>query len=149
MGGLTAQGQPSGTVPKATHTTYGAGLPPEWKVVGTGRFTEDEQVDLLLQNRQNGDVVVWEMNGFFRQASRFLTDLVGDPNYWVAATGDFNRDGVTDIVWRHQTEQRCVAYWLMRINAGGPPSRLQNRQRLRRRGAGRVQLAGWITEVGS
>jgi hypothetical protein len=51
--------------------------------------------------------------GFTRLTGIYLTQYLTDVNYWVMATGDFNRDGMTDLIWRHQTEQHCVAYWLM------------------------------------
>jgi hypothetical protein len=119
MGGLNAAQQPSGSVYKDTHLVDSGGIPPTWKIVGSGRFTPDEDIDLLWQDRTDGRLVVWPMHGFTREPNGvYLTDYLTDANYWVGAVGDYNGDGVTDLIWRHQTEQRCVAYWLMEFRSG-------------------------------
>ena len=125
MGGASGT---DGTQWRATHTVWSEGLDPAWAVVGSGRFSGDAATDLLLQNRTDGKLVVWPLVGFVRQAGVYLPESsqANDPNYWVQATGDFNRDGQTDLIWRHQTEQRCVAYWLMSAGSAAlaPPTRL-------------------------
>jgi YD repeat-containing protein len=94
-------------------TQVGSPAGAAWKVVGTGRFDADAKTDLLLQNHTTGDLKIWHLNGVTFLGEDAASEPPIDPNYWVVGTGDFNHDGVTDLVWKHQTQLNCVAIWLM------------------------------------
>jgi hypothetical protein len=74
-----------------------------WYIVGTGDFNNDGNVDLLLRYHwwdNTGSNVIWLMNGNQHIDTVFL-DRVADNNWHIVGTGDFNKDGNTDILWRY------------------------------------------------
>ena len=81
---------------------------PNWRVKATGDFNGDGHADIVWQ-KVNGDVVVWETNGFGVIGSADL----GDPgqDWHVKATGDFNHDGRSDILWQNASGE--VVIWAM------------------------------------
>jgi hypothetical protein len=86
----------------------------QWHVVGTGDFNGDGRSDILWRH-DSGLIVDWlgQPNGSLRDnGSSFL---VNPGNQWqVAGTGDFNGDGRTDILWRH--DSGVVVDWLGQSN---------------------------------
>ena len=73
-----------------------------WQMVGTGDFNVDGKADILWRHWVSGEVVVWHMNGVVLQSGTFLTPpAFADVNWQMVGTGDFNGDGRTDILWRH------------------------------------------------
>lgn len=79
------------------------------------------QSDLLWRNRQSGENALWQLNGtkFSGSATEaqlnqnvFTTTPVADANWKMKGAGDFNGDGLGDLVWRN--EQTGVnAVWYM------------------------------------
>lgn len=75
--------------------------------------TKAARADLLWRNYSSGQNAVWLMDGN-TLVSSFYTNPVGDPNWKIQTTGDFNGDGISDYVWRNYgTGQNVI--WL--INA--------------------------------
>jgi hypothetical protein len=85
----------------------------DWKVVGTGDFNGDGHPDLLWHHQTQGWVSAWLMNGL-RQVTgvSLVPDRVADTAWKIVATGDFNGDGMRDILWQHDTEG-WISVWLM------------------------------------
>jgi hypothetical protein len=89
---------------------------PSWHAVATGDFNGDGHSDILWQN-DNGTVVDWLMNstGNGLIGGSTLGNNPGSPNpgpTWHAkATGDFNGDGHSDILW--QNDNGGVVDWLI------------------------------------
>lgn len=73
--------------------------------------TKASRSDLLWRNTSSGQDAVWQMNGS-TLVSSFYTVTVGDPNWKIQATGDFNSDGAPDYVWRNYSTGQNVI-WLM------------------------------------
>ncbi|MBV9815493.1 MAG: VCBS repeat-containing protein, partial [Alphaproteobacteria bacterium] len=115
----------------ADGTFQAAGLqavPNQWQIAGSGDFNHDGVTDLLWRCIDAtgsvcpaGQVAIWLMNpdGSLKQAVGGQTVPLG---WAIAGTGDFNGDGVADILWRctDATGSACptgqVAIWLMNID---------------------------------
>lgn len=95
-----------------------------WQIFGADDFNHDDKTDLMFRNTTNGVVEFWLMDGNTAPPARVgaAVPLTGAAslalNWQVAATGDLNRDGRPDILWRNTTSQKLVG-WLMGQN-GAP-----------------------------
>jgi subtilisin len=104
---------------------------PAWNLAGAVDFNGDRQRDLLWHNLDDGSLVVWLMNGERRTQTRSLTpNRMPDANWQIAAVGDMNSDGNSDLVWQHETDGR-IKVWFMsgltRASEGAfSPSRIAN-----------------------
>jgi hypothetical protein len=76
----------------------------DWRIVGTGDFDGDGNTDILWRNTGAGQFTgfncIWYMSGGVVSGYAY-PDRVLDLNWKIEGTGDFNRDGYTDIVWRY------------------------------------------------
>jgi hypothetical protein len=98
-----------------------------WRILATGDFDGDCQSDILWRYEgngpQQGQVLAWLMDRHKLRAG-CLMPAVTDLNWKVGGTGDFDRDGQTDIVWQYQASggnSGIVVIWLMdgcRFRAG-------------------------------
>ncbi len=66
--------------------------------------------DLLWRNSAEGTNTTWSMDGTRYVKNRDLTP-VKDPNWQLVATGDYNRDGQDDLLWRNSDGN--LAWWVM------------------------------------
>ena len=76
--------------------------------------TKTSRADLLWRNYNGGQNVVWLMNGN-SLISGLYTSPVGDPNWKIQATADFNGDAAPDYVWRNYSTGQDIV-WLMNAN---------------------------------
>jgi sRNA-binding regulator protein Hfq len=86
----------------------------DWHIVNTGDFNGDGKSDILWRHN-SGAVAIWLMEvrlmgeGISIQSGSSIGTL---ENEWhIEATGDFNGDAKSDILWRHKSG--AVAIWLM------------------------------------
>jgi hypothetical protein len=110
---------------------------PKWKAVGIGDFDGDtEACDILWRNEVSGKTSVWLLSGTSLLPGSGAVHLDGETDQvalsadWTfAGTGDFDGDGRSDILWRHQRTGKN-SLWLMSgraIMAGsGPVQPLSN-----------------------
>jgi hypothetical protein len=84
----------------------------DWRPVGTGDFNHDGKTDILWRHQGSTQIVAWLMDGVNLAGGGFLTPSTLDPSWLPSATGDFNGDEHTDILWRHQASNELVV-WLM------------------------------------
>jgi subtilisin-like proprotein convertase family protein len=84
-----------------------------WKMVGTGYFDPDVQLDILWWHQGSGQLVVWFMDGITLASGELTTPPgLGDTLWRPVATGDYNADGREDIVWRHQGSGQNVLWYM-------------------------------------
>jgi Ca2+-binding RTX toxin-like protein len=87
---------------------------PSWHVAESGDFNGDGRTDLLWIN-DGGLVTDWlgqHDGGFVGNSDAFLTRV--STSMHVAATGDFNGDGLTDILWKD--DNGTVVDWFAQAN---------------------------------
>jgi hypothetical protein len=86
----------------------------QWHVAGTGDFNGDGRVDILWRH-ENGTTTNWlaQGNGGFINNGAIFTANSGT-QWHVAGTGDFDGDGRSDILWRH--DSGLTTDWLGQAN---------------------------------
>lgn len=95
----------------------GGGINCSLVMKGVGDFNADGNADILWQDTSTGRVGVWPVNTNTYQYTKGLTD----PSYWspntmstsvydLAAIGDFNGDGKSDIIF-HRIDTGALDYW--------------------------------------
>jgi hypothetical protein len=82
----------------------GGVLDTTWKIAGTGDFDKDGRLDILWRNYGSGEYqgwnVIWYMNGATITHFGYLGPVL-DTAWKIAGTGDFDKDGNADILWRY------------------------------------------------
>lgn len=82
-----------------------------WGIGGAQDFNQDGHVDLLWRNYSSGENGIWLMNGLSLQSAILIDPHAVSMDWVIEGTGDFNRDGNTDIFWRrHLTGHNGI--WL-------------------------------------
>ena len=82
-----------------------------WHIAGTGDFNNDGKSDILWR-ADDGSVGIWLMNGTQTLSGQVIaTPAVATTDWHIAGTGDFNNDGISDILWRN--DDGSVAIWLV------------------------------------
>lgn len=89
--------------------TAGLGqVPTDWTILG------DDNWGNIFWRNTSGDIAIWKVNGTQVVTSAVLGNV---PNNWIiAGLGDFNGDGITDILWWDPIS-RTVALWF--LNSSG------------------------------
>jgi microcystin-dependent protein len=122
----------NGTIGGSADLTSG-GVPiapdPSYSVAAISDFNGDGKADILWRDAQ-GSLIEWLMNGSVIAQSSFVTaggtPVNPDPSWTFAGAGDFNGDGMSDMLWRNSSGE--VALWQMNgtviagsgdLNAGG------------------------------
>ena len=85
----------------------------------TGAFDADDNDDILFQNPATGVNQIWSMNKWTKGVTSQITQngLVPDPAFKIKATGDFNHDGITDVVVQNEAVGSCFI-WIMAAKTG-------------------------------
>jgi len=92
-------------------STLGA-VPGNWLVQGMGDFNGDGIPDILWRDNTSGTVAIWFLNGSGNVQSTASLGIVPISSTWsIAQTGDYNADGMSDILWTDASGD--VAIWFM------------------------------------
>ncbi|MDB5482908.1 MAG: peptidase and matrixin and adamalysin [Caulobacteraceae bacterium] len=109
-------------------TTAGGGYTPidfgiidnNWTIQGVGDFNGDGKADLLWRNAATGQVGEWLSNtgaGYAGFTAPILATI--DPSWKIQGVGDFNGDGLSDILWRNTNGDTGV--WMTTAGGGYAP----------------------------
>ena len=84
-----------------------------WRLVGTSDFNRDGSTDLLWRHATSGENVAWFMNGVDLVAGTFTNpSALGDVNWQMVGTGDFDLDSRPDLLWRHDISGQNVVWFM-------------------------------------
>src|SRR5215475_12870117 len=94
----------------------GSGCSPPWRVVAVGDFNGDGFADVLWFNTDTGALDVWLLDGQGNVvAFPALSAGCGSgcsPPWQVVGAGDFNGDGLADVLW-FNTDTGALDVWLL------------------------------------
>jgi hypothetical protein len=84
-----------------------------WVPVAVGDFNQDGYADVFWRHSQSGENQLWLMQetNVLERVGAPSIPVVTDLKWRVAATGPFNANGFTDLLWRH--EDGPFGIWLM------------------------------------
>ncbi|PYS22401.1 MAG: hypothetical protein DMG11_26740 [Acidobacteria bacterium] len=92
------------------------GLP--WSIVATDDMNGDGKPDIIWHNAASGETQIWYMNTdrITRRATVYLENntgpaLAGLP-WHIVGTGDFDRDGLTDILWHNEATGETLIWFM-------------------------------------
>ncbi len=92
------------------------GLP--WSIVATDDMNADGKPDIIWHNAASGETQIWYMNTdrITRRATVYLENntgpaLAGMP-WHIVGTGDFDRDGLTDILWHNEATGETLIWFM-------------------------------------
>jgi glucose/arabinose dehydrogenase len=93
-------------------TRYYGRIDSAWKILAVGDFDNDGYADILWR-RDSGEVLIWLLNNSASGIRATASPGVADPATWdYAGSGDFNRDGQLDILWRNKVSGHVLIWHL-------------------------------------
>ena len=93
-------------------TTVAAQVDPSWRVAGSADLNNDGKTDLIWQNRNTGELVYSLMNGITATTIAHFTPAATNVLWEVRAVGDFDGDGMVDLVFQHATTGQLYIWHL-------------------------------------
>jgi hypothetical protein len=91
-------------------------LPVEWVIAGTGDFDGDGIWDILWYHQTSGAIALWLMNSDGTIKSPLGLGSLPVGVWSIAGTGDFNGDGIGDILFSGSSNE--VAIWFLNASGG-------------------------------
>ncbi len=86
-----------------------------WKVERLDDFNGDGRAEILWRNRITGDNLLWDVSNAITgpvggSVTTSILPDVRDLNWRIAGTGDYTRDGRTDILWRNYSSNQNLIW---------------------------------------
>ena len=103
---------------------------PNWVLVGAGDTNGDGRGDVVWQNKAEGWLAVWSLDGTNVINTQFLSiNKQTDPRWTIVGVGDVNGDRRADLLWQY-TDGTLATWWLNNAQVIGTyllnPSRLND-----------------------
>ena len=81
-----------------------------WQVKGVGDFDGDGAADILWRNAATGENYLYPMHGRTIKPTEGYLRTVADLNWQIAAVGDYDGDGKSDLLWRNASTGQNYLY---------------------------------------
>jgi hypothetical protein len=81
-----------------------------WTVAGVGDLDGDGKADIVWRNSSTGENYLYPMEGTTIKPSEAYFRTVADLNWQIAALGDYDGDGKSDLVWRNSATGENYLY---------------------------------------
>ena len=81
-----------------------------WTIAGVGDFDGDGKADIVWRNSSTGENYLYPMDGTTIRPGEGYFRTVADPNWYIAALGDYDGDGKSDIFWRNSSTGQNYLY---------------------------------------
>jgi VCBS repeat protein len=82
-------------------------------IAGAGDVNGDGKADLVWQNKANGALGVWYMNGATVLATKALSiPSLADLNWKIHGVGDVNGDAKADLLWLNESTGEVGVWYL-------------------------------------
>jgi hypothetical protein len=81
-----------------------------WQVKAVADFNGDGRADILWRNRVSGQNYLYPMNGLTILGGEGYVRTVSDLAWQIVATGDYDGDGKSDILWRNASTGENYLY---------------------------------------
>ena len=82
----------------------------DWQVAGVGDFDGDGNADVLWRNSSTGENYIYPMDGLTIKPSEGFTRTVTEAAWQIKGVGDFDGDGMSDILWRNNATGENYLY---------------------------------------
>jgi hypothetical protein len=92
-----------GTLAWATGLFNPNKVDPTWQIASVRDMDRDGHPDILWNNVNTGQVLAWYMNGTSVARQGWINaNPLGDTNWRLRGTADFDGDGQADLLWQHE-----------------------------------------------
>ena len=81
-----------------------------WQVKGVGDFDGDGKADIVWRNSTSGENYLYPMDGTTIRSTEGYLRTVADLNWQIAAVGDYDGDGKSDLLWRNSSTGQNYLY---------------------------------------
>jgi len=81
-----------------------------WQVKGVGDFDGDGKADIVWRNSTSGQNYLYPMDGTSIKPTEGYLRTVADLNWQIAAVGDYDGDGKSDLLWRNSSTGENYIY---------------------------------------